>query len=70
MADSRIRAWHTSRLWVGNDRDRFGDECPCKDELCGAVTARADCPQHGFGAGKTLRRIHPEDACPYVQDAT
>ncbi|MDE8648138.1 hypothetical protein PXH69_24530 [Rhodococcus qingshengii] len=41
--------------------------CPCPLEPCGLVAwgkEVKDCPQHGWGAAKTMRQGHHESQCP------
>lgn len=56
--------WHTGRSFNGHHME---DACPCPQEACGLVDfkkADAECPQHAFGASKTMRQGHMADACP------
>lgn len=62
-ADNLEGLSHISRLWGGGDKDRFPD-CPCIEAPCGHVVANAQCPHHGFAAGKTIRSHHPANRCP------
>lgn len=56
--------WHMGRAWEGHEME---DACPCPQEACGLVTTEtrdANCPQHSFGASKTMRQGHAAQNCP------
>lgn len=55
---------HIGRAFAGH---AIEDACPCPQTPCGLVTvdtADKDCPQHAFGAAKTMRQGHPARNCP------
>lgn len=55
---------HMGRSWKGHALE---DECPCPQEPCGLVSldnVNNDCPQHGWGAFKTMRQGHNPANCP------
>lgn len=55
---------HIGRSFEGHTME---DACPCPQAACGLVTMKTalpDCPQHAFGAAKTMRQGHPDRDCP------
>lgn len=57
---------HVGRSFTGHPIE---DSCPCPKAECGLVPiaqASAECDQHGFYTGKTIRQGHPAANCPGV----
>lgn len=55
--------FHIGRSFTGH---HIEDGCPCPKGLCGLAIAGADpeCPEHWFGAAKTIRQGHAAEDCP------
>lgn len=57
---------HMGRSWTGHPLE---DSCSCPQQPCGLIAeegALQDCPQHGWGAAKTMRQIHREEDCARI----
>lgn len=57
---------HIGRSFTGN---LLEEHCPCGNAPCGLVDTAlidAECVQHGPSVNRTLRQLHPADACPAV----
>lgn len=62
--------FHIGRSWTTHPIE---DECPCGKAPCGLVDDKLispDCDQHTLGAAKTMRQMHPADACPTAKEGT
>lgn len=57
--------FHIGRAWDGH---AIEDQCPCDKAACGLVVqGHPTCPQHSWSAGRTMRQLHWEIACPASQ---